>query len=184
MDAQVNDKSCMTKPTEIFLSFSLSYAHAHLHTTNPAFPRSSMQSSPFGFSLTTRQAEEKNDPNDLQRLGRAGKSKVNNKSKLAKGTRIHPSFMSFIHCCMYSSDMKQMRRAKLQLLWQRLCPLVAKHFQSTWKERPATLESLLERHRKTQACLLQFLTALSLSWHRVHAVVRISSRKQSWFMIK
>lgn len=79
----------------------------------------------------TSQAEEKNDLDDLQHFGRVEKSEVNNKSKPAKRTRIHPSFMSSIHCCMYSSDIKQTRRAKLLLLQKCLRPAVSKHFQTT-----------------------------------------------------
>lgn len=79
----------------------------------------------------TSQAEEKNDLDDLQHFGRVEKSEVNNKSKPAKRTRIHPSFMSSIHCCMYSSDIKQTRRAKLLLLQKCLCPAVSEHFQTT-----------------------------------------------------
>lgn len=79
----------------------------------------------------TSQAEEKNDLDDLQHFGRVEKSEVNNKSKPAKRTRIHPSFMSSIHCCMYSSDIKQTRRAKLLLLQKYLCPAVSEHFQTT-----------------------------------------------------
>lgn len=79
----------------------------------------------------TSRAEEKNDLDDLQHFGRVEKSEVNNKSKPAKRTRIHPSFMSSIHCCMYSSDIKQTRRAKLLLLQKCLCPAVSEHFQTT-----------------------------------------------------
>lgn len=121
-------------------------------------PSIAMQSSSFGFSLPTNQAKEKNDFDDLQCLRRVGKSKVNNKSKPAKETRMHLSFMSSIHFYMYSSDIKkkQMCHANLPLLQKCLCPVVFRAFPNYLKAN-ACHSGALDREPRNAACLLYVL---------------------------